>query len=170
MILQFGLLMVGLNLINSEDSVTTKAKFQSTTFYLPSVVNSTDAPSLGNATTTTGHCSDENAVQRSIISSVMKNYEKQSLPTGGREAITALVEMHINDIPSLSELNSDFILDLMYSEMWRDSRLQFQNLPLGQCISNITLGILSAFCGKLEIVFFSKRAQRGFLEILQSLE
>ncbi len=87
-------------------------------------------------------CYDENVIEKKIITTVMTAYDKQSLPSGGQNAITALVEMHINDIPSLSELNSEFELDLMFSEMWTDRRLEYANLPEGQCISNITLGNL----------------------------
>ncbi len=64
---------------------------------------------------------------------------QQALPM--KLGVTAVVEIHVNDIPSLSELQSEFTLDLMYSEMWRDIRLEFSTLPAGRCIKNITLGL-----------------------------
>jgi hypothetical protein len=51
----------------------------------------------------------------------MKDYKKSIAPS--KEGITAELEMHINDIPSISELQNDFTLDMMYTEMWNDQRL-----------------------------------------------
>lgn len=43
----------------------------------------------------------------------------------------------MQEISAINELTSDFELDILFSEIWHDSRLSFENFPL--CRHNITL-------------------------------
>lgn len=84
-------------------------------------------------------CGDEGTAEQEILAAVMQGYNKQLLPRRG--GIRTHVEMHVNDISQLDELNSEFTLDLMYSEMWRDRRLAYSSHAQGRCVKNITLDL-----------------------------
>ncbi len=70
-----------------------------------------------------------------VIRGLLANYDRHLLPDP--DGVNVSVEIHDQEISSISELTSDFELDLMYSEIWYDTRLSFKHLSL--CGSNITL-------------------------------
>jgi hypothetical protein len=51
-----------------------------------------------------------------IIDALLHKYDKHLLPDPFGVNVT--MEIHIQEISSISELTSDFELDLMYSEIW----------------------------------------------------
>ncbi|KAI6222419.1 Ligand-gated ion channel 50 [Aphelenchoides fujianensis] len=69
------------------------------------------------------------------------------------DGVNVTIELHVQGVSGISEITGDFELDLMYSEIWMDSRLSFKasSLPLGivfsthhfqhlgLCTTNITL-------------------------------
>ncbi len=65
-------------------------------------------------------CLDENVAETLILTELMANYSKQALPPG--KPVVTRVEMHVNGIVKIDELEGTFMLDLMYSEMWKDAR------------------------------------------------
>uniref|UniRef100_A0A915I505 Neurotransmitter-gated ion-channel ligand-binding domain-containing protein n=1 Tax=Romanomermis culicivorax TaxID=13658 RepID=A0A915I505_ROMCU len=60
-----------------------------------------------------------------------KNFKKS--PTG----VDVTLEIHVQDLSSIYEPTADFELDLMYSEIWFDPRLIFNNYSI--CLTNLTL-------------------------------
>lgn len=101
-------------------------------------------------------CTDE---EKLILQSVFKNYDKSILPNP--KGVTVDVEMHIQDISSLSELTSDFELDVLFSSIWRDPHLSFENLQT--CETNLTLDLtyLKRIWLPKTCVINSKRAEVG---------
>lgn len=119
-------------------------------------VGTPEGPSEG--TGGNGECPDDGEAEEILLAQLMDGYNKQKLPR--KTGLGAEVEMHINDISSLkwpppgdgegkgeeekrgcSEMEADFTLDLMYSEMWQDERLAYGRLSLGHCVRNITLDL-----------------------------
>lgn len=47
------------------------------------------------------------------------------------------LEIHVQQIVSLSSINGEFLIDLFFSEIWTDPKLDFKYLNL--CSNNITL-------------------------------
>lgn len=79
-------------------------------------------------------CEDEEKI---ILQTVFNKYDKSILPN--KSGVIVEVEMHIQDISSLSELTSDFELDVLFSSIWRDPHLSFENLQT--CETNLTLDL-----------------------------
>lgn len=79
-------------------------------------------------------CQNEEKV---ILQTVFSNYDKSVLPN--KHGVHVEVEMHIQDISSLSELTSDFELDVLFSSIWRDPNLSFEQLQT--CQMNLTLDL-----------------------------
>uniref|UniRef100_A0A915HUX8 Uncharacterized protein n=1 Tax=Romanomermis culicivorax TaxID=13658 RepID=A0A915HUX8_ROMCU len=65
----------------------------------------------------------------------MQDYDRHILPE--ENTVKVSVEFHIQDVSEVSELTGDFALDLFFSEIWLDNRLNYEHIPL--CRSNITL-------------------------------
>lgn len=70
-----------------------------------------------------------------MIEGMMAHYDKQMLPNP--RGVNVTIEIHIQEIASLSEISSDFELDLFYSEIWLDPMLNFSNFSA--CKTNVTL-------------------------------
>lgn len=51
-----------------------------------------------------------------IIDILLHRYDKHLLPNP--YGVNVTLEIHVQEISSISELTSDFELDLMYSEIW----------------------------------------------------
>lgn len=75
--------------------------------------------------------------EHALIKRMMENYNKDMLPV--RTGVTVHVELHIQDIPSISELDSDFELDMLFSSIWRDPGLSYSKFD--SCFGNITLDL-----------------------------
>ncbi len=69
-----------------------------------------------------------------ILHDILKNYDRTSRPRNGT-GVTA-VELTIQDINSLSEISSSVIIDLWYSQIWSDTRLEFMT---NSCLTNMSL-------------------------------
>ncbi len=72
-----------------------------------------------------------------MLSRLMEKYNKDVLPL--RTGMTVFVEIHIQDIPSISELRSDFELDILFSSQWDDPGLNY--LSQHSCLTNVTLNL-----------------------------
>uniref|UniRef100_A0A914CN19 Uncharacterized protein n=1 Tax=Acrobeloides nanus TaxID=290746 RepID=A0A914CN19_9BILA len=53
------------------------------------------------------------------------------------ESVHVNIEMHVQDMGSLNEINSDFQIDILLSQLWNDPNLGFSNHS--QCFRNITM-------------------------------
>lgn len=80
-------------------------------------------------------CSRNSMNLSRVIDSMLYKYDKHLLPDA--DGVNVTMEIHIQEISSIYELTADFELDLMYSEIWIDPRLDFTNLSI--CATNITL-------------------------------
>ncbi|KHN72498.1 Ligand-gated ion channel 50 [Toxocara canis] len=65
----------------------------------------------------------------------MSNYTKM-LPNA-EDAVQVNVEIHVQDVSSLNEITSDFEIDILFSQLWHDSALNFVNYTA--CKRNITM-------------------------------
>ncbi|ETN73418.1 Neurotransmitter-gated ion-channel ligand binding domain protein, partial [Necator americanus] len=70
-----------------------------------------------------------------IISALFSNYTKM-LPEGD-SAVEVQIEMHIQDMGSLNEITSDFEIDILFTQLWRDESLSFSHMLA--CKRNITM-------------------------------
>lgn len=70
-------------------------------------------------------CLDEDVdIELRIIEEMLSaGYSKQLLPN--KNGTDVVLEIHISDIPHISEIGSFFELDLFYSEVWDDKRLAY---------------------------------------------
>lgn len=106
-----------------------------------------------------GGCSRNSINLGKIIDSLLHNYDTHLLPN--EQGTNVTIELHVQGITGISvssrplssallytpsalpqELTADFELDVMYSEIWRDSRLAFK--PMNVCATNITLKVQRA--------------------------
>lgn len=62
------------------------------------------------------HCNRNMMNLSHIIEALLYKYDKHLLPDP--YGVNVTMEIHIQEISSISELTSDFELDLMYSEIW----------------------------------------------------
>ncbi|CAJ0589633.1 unnamed protein product [Cylicocyclus nassatus] len=69
------------------------------------------------------------------LAALFSNYTKM-LPEGDT-AVEVQVEMHIQDMGSLNEITSDFEIDILFTQLWRDESLSFSHMLA--CKRNITL-------------------------------
>ncbi|EYC10594.1 hypothetical protein Y032_0054g2449 [Ancylostoma ceylanicum] len=70
-----------------------------------------------------------------IVSALFSNYTKM-LPEGD-SAVEVQIEMHIQDMGSLNEITSDFEIDILFTQLWRDESLSFSHMLA--CKRNITM-------------------------------
>lgn len=62
-------------------------------------------------------------------------YDKNLLPV--YEGVNVTVEFHVQEISEISETSSDFVIDILFSEIWHDPKLNFENTFL--CRQNVTM-------------------------------
>lgn len=84
--------------------------------------------------------------EREVIQELFSTYKKQLPRSNSRlnengeyeeDPVYVTVEMHIQDISSLNEITSDFEIDILFSQVWHDSGLKFEDLK--PCKKNITM-------------------------------
>lgn len=80
-------------------------------------------------------CPSNVRASRSILQHLLANYDKNSLPSS--EPISVVVEATIQDIPSISQLESVFKVDMWFSQIWNDPYLRFDHLE--PCKQNLSL-------------------------------
>ncbi|KAL3076761.1 hypothetical protein niasHS_011498 [Heterodera schachtii] len=76
----------------------------------------------------------QSSQSKSIMAVLLQDYDKASNPTGG--VIEVQAEITVQDISSLSETSSSFVVDLWFSQIWSDPRLVYSHLS---CKSNLSL-------------------------------
>nr|CAD2205300.1 unnamed protein product [Meloidogyne enterolobii] len=79
-------------------------------------------------------CSMPSSQGKSLMAQLLKEYDKATKPSGGILDVQA--EVTIQDISSISEISSSFIVDLWFSQIWADPRLAYSHLS---CKSNLSL-------------------------------
>uniref|UniRef100_A0A7E4VEG0 Ligand-gated ion channel 50 n=1 Tax=Panagrellus redivivus TaxID=6233 RepID=A0A7E4VEG0_PANRE len=89
---------------------------------------------LLTVTTATDSCVEFGSQRRSIMGTLLEDYDKAILPSN--ESIDVQAEITIQDIGSISEISSSFIVDLWFSQIWTDPRLVFDHLS---CKANLSL-------------------------------
>uniref|UniRef100_A0AC35U5T1 Neur_chan_LBD domain-containing protein n=1 Tax=Rhabditophanes sp. KR3021 TaxID=114890 RepID=A0AC35U5T1_9BILA len=89
---------------------------------------------LINCQTKLANCGIETSQKQSILGELLKDYDKSATPSNGSIAVES--EVTIQDISSISEVTSSFIVDLWFSQVWVDPRLRYSHLS---CKSNISL-------------------------------
>lgn len=55
------------------------------------------------------------------------------------EAVAVKIEIHVQDVSSLNEITSDFEIDILFSQLWRDKGLRFDYETWNSCKKNITM-------------------------------
>lgn len=73
-------------------------------------------------------------VKNVILEEILADYDPTALPANGTVMVKG--ELTVQDINAISEISSSFTLDLWYSQIWRDPRLEFSNK---MCQSNLSL-------------------------------
>ncbi|KAK6016015.1 hypothetical protein OSTOST_18506, partial [Ostertagia ostertagi] len=61
-----------------------------------------------------------------IVQALFNNYTKM-LPEGD-SAVEVQIEMHVQDMGSLNEITSDFEIDILFTQLWRDESLSFAHM------------------------------------------
>ena len=96
-------------------------------------------------------CSISNVQSKSIMAVLLQDYDKAANPSRGVLDVQAEVICHlpspkafppfqtqitVQDISSISEITSSFVVDLWFSQIWSDPRLVYSHLS---CKSNLSL-------------------------------
>uniref|UniRef100_A0A0N5CA13 Neur_chan_LBD domain-containing protein n=1 Tax=Strongyloides papillosus TaxID=174720 RepID=A0A0N5CA13_STREA len=82
-------------------------------------------------------CNLESQKKQSILKYLLKDYDKSSTPSNhSNQRVMVQSEVTIQDIGSISEITSSFIVDLWFSQIWEDPRLRYSHLS---CKSNFSL-------------------------------
>ncbi len=66
--------------------------------------------------------------EKYLLPNLLKNYTKHKLPNP--DGVDVTVEIHVSSISSISELTSEFIIDMMLSKVWIDPGLSYLRLAL----------------------------------------
>jgi len=66
---------------------------------------------------------------------VFANYTKM-LPDA-EDSVRVNVEIHVQDMGSLNEISADFEIDILFTQLWHDPSLSFENRSA--CVRNITM-------------------------------
>ena len=85
--------------------------------------------------TLSGKCTRNSINLGKLIDTLLGDYDTHLLPEA--EGVNVTIELHVQGVSGISELTADFELDVMYSEIWHDTRLGFKHLNV--CATNITL-------------------------------
>lgn len=105
------------------------------TAFIPEEDNKDDVPGMSSNDDDQISACDPMYSSGTAMETLMTAYDKNLLPF--QPGLVVEVELHIQEISEISELTSDFVLDIFFSEIWSDHRLAFDRLPL--CRNNITL-------------------------------
>lgn len=77
--------------------------------------------------------------ENELVTHLLENYRKALPDVEG--PVMVKVELHIQDVSSLNELTGEFEIDILFSQLWHDPALSFQNYTT--CKSNITMDAAS---------------------------
>lgn len=80
-------------------------------------------------------CPPGTMTEGQILNALFSNYTKM-LPEGD-SAVEVQIEMHVQDMGSLNEITSDFEIDILFTQLWRDESLSFAHMLA--CKRNITM-------------------------------
>uniref|UniRef100_A0A158R465 Ligand-gated ion channel 50 n=1 Tax=Syphacia muris TaxID=451379 RepID=A0A158R465_9BILA len=80
-------------------------------------------------------CPEGSYPEGAIVSNILHNYTKM-LPDQ-EDAVNVLIEMHLQDVSALNEITADFDIDILFTQLWRDAALSFENYK--PCKKNITM-------------------------------
>lgn len=72
-----------------------------------------------------------------VIKYLQDNYSNRHSVPLEEEAVQVSIEMHVQEMSSLNEITGDFEIDILFSQVWQDPRLNFEHLS--SCRSNLTL-------------------------------
>jgi len=64
--------------------------------------------------------------EKLIIDTIFSNYTKHKLPTA--DGVKIDVDIWVQEITSVSEISSDFEIDIYINELWFDPALRFEHL------------------------------------------
>uniref|UniRef100_A0AC35UGA7 Ligand-gated ion channel 50 n=1 Tax=Rhabditophanes sp. KR3021 TaxID=114890 RepID=A0AC35UGA7_9BILA len=70
-----------------------------------------------------------------ILESLMENYDKRNIPS--ENGVDVKVDLMIQSMTSISETDASFTSDVLFSQIFEDPRLNFENLT--GCLHNVTL-------------------------------
>ncbi|VDO82739.1 unnamed protein product [Heligmosomoides polygyrus] len=71
-------------------------------------------------------CPPGTMTEGQILNALFSNYTKM-LPEGD-SAVEVQIEMHVQDMGSLNEITSDFEIDILFTQLWRDESLSFAHM------------------------------------------
>ncbi|KAJ1354715.1 Ligand-gated ion channel 50 [Parelaphostrongylus tenuis] len=89
----------------------------------------------GSGVLTSHKCSRNSINLGKLIDTLLTEYDEHLLPES--DGVNVTIELHVQGVSGISEITGDFSLDVMYSEIWQDPRLNFKHLNV--CATNITL-------------------------------
>ncbi|VDK21181.1 unnamed protein product [Anisakis simplex] len=86
------------------------------------------------------HCLMNNdTLAKSVLEYIMLSYDRKTVPIA--EGVDVKVDLIIQAITSISEIASSFTADVLFSQIWLDPGLSFENMTTDLTSSNLFIDI-----------------------------
>ncbi|MFH4976627.1 hypothetical protein AB6A40_003336 [Gnathostoma spinigerum] len=70
-----------------------------------------------------------------VFERLMSSYDRKTVPK--QDGVDVKVDLYMQDISSISEIDASFTADVLFSQIWSDPGLAFDNMT--RCLENLTL-------------------------------
>ncbi len=78
---------------------------------------------------------DNETLAKTVLANIFSRYDQKAVPAG--RGVDVFVDLMIQAVSSISENSASFTADLLFSQIWEDPGVRYDNLT--RCLPNLTL-------------------------------